>query len=151
MIAGRPARELRAMPNTAHDERPSVTHRTPISVRLEGPESVIVQELRAEHPLVLVGRAAQCDLRLEDIEVSRRHALLVRWEDAVFCVDLGSRGGTRMGSIAAAYGWLTAGADVFVGPYRLIAGTGVTTVEGPQPVLHRELLPSNRTCDWQLE
>ena len=87
------------MPNTARDERLSVSNRKPISVRLEGPESVFVQELRAEHPLVLVGRAAQSDLRLEDIEVSRRHALLVRWEDSVFCIDLGSRGGTRMGAI----------------------------------------------------
>src|SRR5262245_42683495 len=108
------------MTNIARNERLSVSVRTPISVRLEGPESVIVQELRAEHPLVRVGRAAQSDLRLEDTEVSRRHALLVRWDDGVFCIDLGSRGGTRMGAIAAAYGWLTAGADVFVGPYRLI-------------------------------
>jgi hypothetical protein len=47
-----------------------------------------------------IGRNRDCDLCLTDLSVSRRHAQLVRREDAWILSDLGSRNGTRLN------GWL---------------------------------------------
>lgn len=44
----------------------------------------------------VVGRGADCDIRLDDPTVSRRHAKLVRDEDVVLVVDLGSTCGTSV-------------------------------------------------------
>lgn len=139
------------MQNAARDERLSSPDRLRVLVRLEGPESVSLHELHADHPLLLIGRSAQSDLRLEDVEISRRHALLVRWDDGVFCVDLGSRGGTRIGDADTQHGWLASDAAVAVGPYRVIAESGLPDGHATLPVLHRDMLPSTRDCDWQLE
>lgn len=45
---------------------------------------------------VLVGRVAECDIRLSDANVSRRHAAFVRLDDGWAIVDLGSTNGTRL-------------------------------------------------------
>ena len=44
----------------------------------------------------VVGRSSQADVRLEDPEVSRRHALLWREAGGVWVADLGSSNGTRL-------------------------------------------------------
>lgn len=43
-----------------------------------------------------IGRSLTADLELEDISVSRRHALIVVEGDDVFLLDEGSRNGTRL-------------------------------------------------------
>lgn len=45
---------------------------------------------------VLVGRAPNADLRLDDPLVSRLHARIEMREDGVYVEDLGSRNGTRV-------------------------------------------------------
>ena len=47
-----------------------------------------------------IGRTQDCDLRIADLSVSRRHALLERGEDGWLLSDLGSHNGTRVN------GWL---------------------------------------------
>jgi hypothetical protein len=47
-----------------------------------------------------IGRTHDCDLRLSDLSVSRRHAELTRGEDGWMLADLGSHNGTRLN------GWL---------------------------------------------
>jgi hypothetical protein len=47
-----------------------------------------------------IGRTQDCDLRLADLSVSRRHALLTRGDDGWLLSDLGSHNGTRLN------GWL---------------------------------------------
>ena len=47
-----------------------------------------------------IGRRDDCDLRLADLSVSRRHAELDRDADGWLLTDLGSRNGTRLN------GWL---------------------------------------------
>jgi Domain of unknown function (DUF1707)/FHA domain len=47
-----------------------------------------------------IGRTHECDLRLSDLSVSRRHAELTRGEDGWMLADLGSHNGTRLN------GWL---------------------------------------------
>jgi FHA domain/Domain of unknown function (DUF1707) len=47
-----------------------------------------------------IGRTQDCDLRISDMSVSRRHAQLTRTEDGWLLSDLGSHNGTRIN------GWL---------------------------------------------
>ena len=47
-----------------------------------------------------IGRTQECDLRIADLSVSRRHAQLDRGEDGWLLSDLGSHNGTRVN------GWL---------------------------------------------
>jgi pSer/pThr/pTyr-binding forkhead associated (FHA) protein len=138
------------MLSSARDQRPLLSELPSLSVELEGATGTTLHELRAEHPLALIGRGAQSDLRLEDVEVSRRHALLVRWGQGIFCTDLGSRGGTRFDSGAVGYGWLVPSVTIAIGPYRLRPAPGV--VGNPRDLaLHRDLLPFDRAHDWQLK
>jgi hypothetical protein len=48
----------------------------------------------------VIGRTQDCDLRISDLSVSRRHAQLARSEDGWLLSDLGSHNGTRVN------GWL---------------------------------------------
>ena len=50
----------------------------------------------------VVGRSSQADVRLEDAEVSRRHALLWRETGGIWVADLGSSNGTRLNGEALA-------------------------------------------------
>jgi pSer/pThr/pTyr-binding forkhead associated (FHA) protein len=45
------------------------------------------------HPVTVIGRAAECDVRLEDSGVSRRHAEVRYADGKVGIVDLGSTNG----------------------------------------------------------
>ena len=47
-----------------------------------------------------IGRTQECDLRIADLSVSRRHARLDRGQDGWLLSDLGSHNGTRVN------GWL---------------------------------------------
>jgi hypothetical protein len=48
------------------------------------------------HGRAVIGRAGDADVHLEDDTVSRRHALVVRREGAVWLTDLGSSNGTYL-------------------------------------------------------
>jgi hypothetical protein len=48
------------------------------------------------HPVTVIGRAAECDVRLDDPGVSRRHAELRYAEGSVELVDLGSTNGVSV-------------------------------------------------------
>ncbi|MBN1137628.1 MAG: FHA domain-containing protein [Anaerolineae bacterium] len=52
------------------------------------------QALRLERGLLAIGRGQDCDLVLQDTQVSRRHAELRRYGGQWFLVDLGSTNGT---------------------------------------------------------
>jgi len=56
-----------------------------------------VQTLRLERGLLTIGRGADCDLVLQDTQVSRHHAELRRYGDQWLLVDLGSTNGTFVG------------------------------------------------------
>ena len=68
-----------------------------------------------------IGRDASNDVVLDDPNVSRFHAEVVRDGDVVEVRDLGSRNGTRVdGRADAAAPALRAGSEIGIGPYRLI-------------------------------
>ena len=53
-------------------------------------------DLVLEGDEVLIGRLAECDIRLSDANVSRRHAAFMRVDDGWAIADLGSTNGTRL-------------------------------------------------------
>lgn len=60
----------------------------------EGRREQAAQVLRLERGLLIIGRGQDCDLVLQDTQVSRHHAELRRRGDQWFVVDLGSTNGT---------------------------------------------------------
>jgi hypothetical protein len=67
----------------------------------------------------LIGRSPECDVFLDDVTVSRRHAELVR-EGNVFSIrDLGSLNGTYVNRKRIESAQLTDGDEVQIGKYRL--------------------------------
>jgi hypothetical protein len=70
-------------------------------------------------PLV-IGRLPECDVVLNDSNVSRRHAELRRSGDGVFLTDLGSTNGTRVNGAPIREQILASGDEVSVGSTKLI-------------------------------
>jgi hypothetical protein len=74
-----------------------------------------------------IGRTQDCDLRIADLSVSRRHAQLERGDDGWLLSDLGSHNGTRVN------GWLVR-EPVPVHPGDLLQfGSAVFVIKGPSP------------------
>jgi pSer/pThr/pTyr-binding forkhead associated (FHA) protein len=64
---------------------------------------------------VLIGRSRRCDFVVRDPSVSRRHALLIRSEDAWTLYDLGSTNGTRINGWRVERATLRAGDELELG------------------------------------
>ena len=72
-----------------------------------------------------IGRTQECDLRIADLSVSRRHAQLDRGEDGWLLSDLGSHNGTRVN------GWLVR-EPVPVRPGDVLQfGSAMFVIQGP--------------------
>jgi ABC transport system ATP-binding/permease protein len=85
------------------------------------PDSIVRTELIAfPAGRLTIGRDPSNDVALDDPNVSRFHAEVVREGDAVMLRDLGSRNGTRVDGIPARHATLTAGSEIGIGPYRLV-------------------------------
>ena len=61
-----------------------------VTLSLEGREIPVTTDR------VLLGRSRECDIRLTDTNVSRRHAEVRREDDTYWIVDLGSTNGTEL-------------------------------------------------------
>ncbi len=90
----------------------------PITLVIESVDRQELHEIAADCRFVLVGRAPDCDLQIDHPDVSRRHALLVRWQNALYCIDLASRTGTRIGPAGPMFGWVTPVSAASIGPVR---------------------------------
>jgi len=66
---------------------------------------------------LVIGRSRRCDIRLASPVVSARHAFLQRFQGGVYCLDLGSEGGTFWNCTSRPAGWLTPEQPVSVGPF----------------------------------
>lgn len=71
-------------------------------------------------PTVLIGRAQECDIRLADINVSRRHAELRQEGTSYVIVDLGSTNGTEVNGTRVQRAKLEHGDTVTVGSTQLV-------------------------------
>jgi hypothetical protein len=72
------------------------------------------------HPVTVVGRAAECDVRLEDSGVSRRHAELRYADGEIELVDLGSTNGVTVNGLAVGKATLKDGDRIDVASTTLI-------------------------------
>src|SRR5205823_4797966 len=67
-------------------------------------------------PFLLIGRAPDTDVQLDDAAVSRRHAYLQVLGGRVFCTDLHSRTGLRFNGKPERSGWLGGRPTLSIGP-----------------------------------
>lgn len=75
---------------------------------------------RVRYPLVLIGRRPQCALRLLGEIVSSYHCLLFWCEQRLWCIDLASSNGTRVGEALIACRELLLGERLEVGEFQLL-------------------------------
>jgi predicted component of type VI protein secretion system len=87
-----------------------------------------------QRPVVLIGRHIDCDARIENPKISRRHCCLAIAYDRIVLRDLGSRNGIRVNGRIVEEVRLQAGDEVAIGPliYRF-EGQGVPPA-GPSGV-----------------
>ncbi len=79
----------------------------------------VVQEFEFPGTRALIGRSDFCDVHLDEICVSRQHALLIRDENALILFDLRSRNGTFVNSIEITTRVLHDSDIISIGDHRL--------------------------------
>ena len=67
-------------------------------------------------PVLLVGRHADCDVRIDLPQISRRHCCVVLADDRVLIRDLGSRNGLRVNGRLIDEARIYPGDEVAIGP-----------------------------------
>jgi len=66
-----------------------------------------------------IGRSPDCEIFLDDVTVSRKHAVLTQRDDGFFIEDLGSLNGTFLNRHRIESGQLDDGDELQIGKYRL--------------------------------
>ena len=66
-----------------------------------------------------IGRSPDCEIFLDDVTVSRKHAVVVRRDGTFFVEDLGSLNGTFLNRRRIESGQLNDGDELQIGKYRL--------------------------------
>ena len=66
-----------------------------------------------------IGRSPDCEIFLDDVTVSRQHAVVVRRDGSFFVEDLGSLNGTFLNRRRIESGELADGDELQIGKYRL--------------------------------
>ncbi|HYZ77390.1 MAG TPA: FHA domain-containing protein [Gaiellaceae bacterium] len=77
------------------------------------------ETFRPEGDRTTIGRSPDCDIFLDDVTVSRKHAVLVRRDSSFFIEDLGSLNGTFLNRRRIESGELGDGDELQIGKYRL--------------------------------
>ena len=97
-----------------------------VALGLQGPALVVRsgggmagQSFQPEEGRALIGRSPECDVFLDDVTVSRRHAELVRDGNTVSIRDLGSLNGTYVNRRRIESVVLEDDDEVQIGKYRL--------------------------------
>jgi FHA domain/zinc-ribbon domain len=95
-------------------------------LRIEGPALVVRagggragETFALESDRVAVGRSPECEIFLDDVTVSRRHALISRGDDGFMIEDEGSLNGTYVNRRRVETAKLEDGDEVQIGKYRL--------------------------------
>jgi sulfur carrier protein ThiS len=106
-----------------HDERADLLD----ELGVEGPALVVRsgggrtgEVFTLERAQTTVGRSPECDIFLDDVTVSRRHALVERRDQGFALEDLGSLNGTFLNRSRIERSNLENGDEVQIGKYRLI-------------------------------
>ena len=95
-------------------------------IKTEGPALVVRsgggragEHFLLEQESTTVGRSPDCDIFLDDVTVSRRHALVKRSNDQFLIEDQGSLNGTFVNRRRIESGGLEDGDEVQIGKYKL--------------------------------
>ena len=80
-----------------------------------------------ENARVVLGRSRECDLRVPDLNASRRHAELRREGDAFWIVDLGSMNGTLVNGRRIDRERLDDGDRIMLGSTEIVFGRSIST------------------------
>ncbi len=106
---------------TAEDDSVSLA-----DLRIEGPALVVRsgggrsgETFTLEHDRTSLGRAPECEVFLDDVTVSRRHAVITRGDDGFTLHDEGSLNGTYVNRRRVESAKLEDGDEVQVGKYKL--------------------------------
>ena len=109
-------------PDDGDDEAAAVLD----EIKTEGPALVVRsgggragEHFLLEQETTTVGRSPDCDVFLDDVTVSRRHAQVVRREGRFFIEDKGSLNGTFLNRRRIESGALSDGDELQVGKYKL--------------------------------
>ena len=94
-----------------------VQHEAMLVIRAGGGRAGETFELRGER--MAIGRSPEADVFLDDVTVSRNHALLVRRRDGLYLDDLGSLNGTYVNRRRIESHKLVDGDELQVGKYKL--------------------------------
>ena len=86
-------------------------------IRSGGGRSGEIFEVKGER--MAIGRSPEAELFLDDVTVSRNHALLVRRRDGLYIDDLGSLNGTYVNRRRIESHKLTDGDELQIGKYKL--------------------------------
>jgi pSer/pThr/pTyr-binding forkhead associated (FHA) protein len=110
---------LEELEEAAHDEIEALG--------IEGPALVVRsgggragEQFTLERTQTTVGRSPDCDIFLDDVTVSRRHAIVARGAAGFTLEDLGSLNGTFLNRHRIEKADLETGDEVQIGKYRLI-------------------------------
>ena len=94
---------------------------------LEGPALVVRagggragESFRPAGPRTRIGRSPDCDIFLDDVTVSRRHAIVAKGAGTFTIEDLGSLNGTFLNRHRIEKAELENGDEIQIGKYRLI-------------------------------
>lgn len=97
-----------------------------VTTELRGPALVVRagggragESFETSGPRTLIGRSPDCDVFLDDVTVSRRHAEIVREDDVYVIRDLGSLNGTFVNRSRIESSALSADDEVQIGKYRM--------------------------------
>jgi pimeloyl-ACP methyl ester carboxylesterase len=106
-----------------HEERADLLD----ELGIEGPALVIRsgggrtgEAFALARPQTTIGRSPECDIFLDDVTVSRRHAVVTRGDGGFTIEDLGSLNGTFLNRSRIENGVLENGDELQIGKYRLI-------------------------------
>src|SRR6266540_3600552 len=72
-----------------------------------------------DHERVTIGRSPDCDIFLDDVTVSRRHAVVMKSDSGLAIEDEGSLNGTFLNRKRIESGELTDGDELQIGKYKL--------------------------------
>lgn len=84
-------------------------------------------------PVLLIGRHPECDIRIDNAKISRRHCCVALAYDRILIRDLGSHNGLRVNGQVVEEVTLQVGDEIAIGPliYRLFAETGQPAAAAP--------------------